>query len=162
MQLKAQGVVAVAVCLLNSFRNPENERVLAAQLSQHLPDLYISLSSTVAPQIREYPRTSTTAINAYATPITEPYLRGLEKGLREGGIPNKPLIMLSSGGIIGAGVAARIPVCMIESGPAAGALAASWYAQRLNLDRLLSFALGGTTAKACLIDNCKPLVTGSF
>ena len=161
-KLKANGVVSVAIALLNSFRNPENERAIAALLSERLPELYISLSSSVAPQIREYPRTSTTAINAYATPITEPYLRGLEEGLREAQIPNKPLIMLSSGGIIGAGVAGRNPVRMIESGPAAGALAASWYAQRLNLDRLLSFDMGGTTAKACLIENGKPLVTGSF
>jgi N-methylhydantoinase A len=161
-QLKAKGVVSVGICLLNSFRNPENERTVAALLAEWMPELHISLSSSVAPQIREYPRTSTTAINAYAMPITEPYLRGLEEGLREARIPNRPLIMLSSGGIIGAAVAARNPVRMIESGPAAGALAASWYAQRLDLDRLLSFDMGGTTAKACLIENRKPLVTGSF
>ncbi len=160
--LAADGVVSVAVCLINSFRNPANEQALATMLGAHAPDLYISLSSSVAPQIREYPRASTTAVNAYARPITEPYLRGLAEGLEAAGLKNQALIMLSSGGIIGAEVAARNPVRMIESGPAAGALAAAWYAERLGLDRLLSFDMGGTTAKACLIEDRKPLVTGSF
>ncbi len=161
-RLKAEGVSSVAVCLLNSFRNAANEREVAAILSEKAPELHISLSSTIAPQIREYPRTSTTAVNAYAMPITQPYLHGLQIGLEEAGIPNRVLIMLSSGGIIGADVAARNPVRMIESGPAAGALAASWYAERLGLDRLLSFDMGGTTAKACLIEDQEPLVTGTF
>jgi len=160
--LAARGVASVAVCLLNSFRNTANELAVGAVLKGKAPRLYVSLSSTVAPQIREYPRASTTAVNAYAQPITEPYLEGLALGLAERGMTNQPLIMLSSGGIIGAPVAARNPVRMIESGPAAGALAAAWYAERLGLDRLLSFDMGGTTAKACLIENRKPLVTGSF
>jgi N-methylhydantoinase A len=160
--MAAKGVVSVAVCLLNSFRNPANELAVGAVLKRAAGDLYVSLSSSVAPQIREYPRASTTAVNAYAQPITEPYLKGLALGLAERGMQNQPLIMLSSGGIIGAEVAARNPVRMIESGPAAGALAAAWYADRLGLDRLLSFDMGGTTAKACLIENRKPLVTGSF
>ena len=126
------------------------------------PSPHVSLSSRVAPQIREYPRASTTAINAYAMPIATPYLTGMARGLAAAAIPNKALIMLSSGGIIGAEVAADNPVRMIESGPAAGALAASWYAQRLGLDRLLSFDMGGTTAKACLIEDRKPLVAGAF
>lgn len=161
-RLKDEGVTSVAVSLLNSFRNAANERAVAAILSEKAPELHISLSSTIAPQIREYPRTSTTAVNAYAMPITQPYLHGLQIGLEDAGIPNRVLIMLSSGGIIGADVAARNPVRMIESGPAAGALAASWYAERLGLDRLLSFDMGGTTAKACLIENREPLVTGTF
>ncbi len=160
--LEAVGVVSVAVCLLNSFRNPANERAVGAALAAHAPHLHVSLSSRVAPQIREYPRASTTAINAYAMPIATPYLTGMARGLEAAAIPNKALIMLSSGGIIGAEVAAGHPVRMIESGPAAGALAASWYAQRLGLDRLLSFDMGGTTAKACLIEDRKPLVAGAF
>ena len=160
--LRKQGVVSAAICLINSFRNPANEQAVAAILKAALPDLYLSLSSSIAPQIREYPRTSTTAINAYTSPITEPYLRALAIRLDEMNVPNKPLIMLSSGGIIGADVAGRNPVRMIESGPAAGALAASYYAERLGLDRLLSFDMGGTTAKACLIEDRKPLVAGSF
>jgi N-methylhydantoinase A len=160
--MKAKGVVSAAICLINAFRNPANEKAIAEVLRAKAPDLYLSLSSSVAPQIREYPRASTTAVNAYATPITEPYLRGLAAGLEKAKVANTPLIMLSSGGVIGAEVAGRNPVRMIESGPAAGALAAAFYAERLGLDRLLSFDMGGTTAKACLIEDRKPLVTGSF
>jgi len=123
--MQAKGVVSVAICLINGFRNPANEQAVAAILRRVAPELYLSLSSSVAPQIREYPRTSTTAINAYTAPITEPYLRGLTIRLAEQQVPNKPLIMLSSGGIIGAEIAGRNPVRMIESGPAAGALAAT-------------------------------------
>jgi N-methylhydantoinase A len=162
VRLTAAGVVSVAVCLINSYRNPANEQVVGRVLKAGAPGLYVSLSSSVAPQIREYPRTSTTAVNAYAQPITEPYLTGLAEGLRAKGMKNQALIMLSSGGAIGTEVAGRNPVRMIESGPAAGALAAAWYAERLGLDRLMSFDMGGTTAKACLIENRKPLVTGSF
>ena len=160
--MRAAGVVSVAICLINGFRNPTNEQAVAAILKQVAPDLYLSLSSSVAPQIREYPRTSTTAINAYTAPITEPYLHGLTVRLADRRVPNKPLIMLSSGGIIGAEIAGRNPVRMIESGPAAGALAATYYAERLGLDRLLSFDMGGTTAKACLIEDRKPLIASSF
>ncbi|HWA62289.1 MAG TPA: hydantoinase/oxoprolinase family protein, partial [Caulobacteraceae bacterium] len=161
-KLKASGVASVAVCLINAFRNPANEQAIAQALREAAPDLYVSISSQVAPQIREYPRASTTAVNAYTTPITEPYLRGLSLGLEKAGVANRPLIMLSSGGVIGAEVAGRNPVRMIESGPAAGALAAAFFAERLGLDRLLSFDMGGTTAKACLIEERKPLVTGVF
>jgi N-methylhydantoinase A len=160
--LRKRGVVSVAICLLNSFRNPTNEQRVGAILKAALPDLYLSLSSTIAPQIREYPRASTTAINAYTTPITEPYLRALAIRLAQLKVRNKPLIMMSSGGIIGAEVASRNPVRMIESGPAAGALAATYFAERLGLNRLLSFDMGGTTAKACLIEDRKPLVASSF
>ncbi|HEY1448792.1 MAG TPA: hydantoinase/oxoprolinase family protein [Caulobacteraceae bacterium] len=161
-RLQDAGVVSVAVCLLNAFRNSENERIVGGMLKECAPEMHVSLSSRVAPQIREYPRASTTAVNAYAMPISQPYLTGLARGLEAARIPNRALIMLSSGGIIGAETAASHPVRMIESGPAAGALAASWYAERLGLDRLISFDMGGTTAKACLIEDRKPLVTGSF
>ncbi|HEY1928668.1 MAG TPA: hydantoinase/oxoprolinase family protein [Caulobacteraceae bacterium] len=161
-KLKAEGVVAAAICLINAFRNGANEQAIAQVLREEAPEIYLSLSSTVAPQIREYPRASTTAINAYTTPITEPYLKGLKIGLEKAGVANQPLIMLSSGGVIGADVAGRNPVRMIESGPAAGALAAAYFAERLGLDRLMSFDMGGTTAKACLIENRRPLVTGTL
>jgi N-methylhydantoinase A len=161
-EMLRQGVVSVAVCLLNSFRNPANEARVGAILRALAPALYVTLSSDVSPQIREYPRASTTAVNAFTMPITAPYLRALGAKLQAEGIPNKPLIMLSSGGVIGADIAGRNPVRMIESGPAAGALAASYFAELLDLDRLLSFDMGGTTAKACLIEHREPLVTGSF
>jgi N-methylhydantoinase A len=160
--LVAQQVASVAVCFLNSFRNPANEQRVAAILHDVAPGLYVTLSCDVSPQIREYPRASTTAVNAYTVPITAPYLRALGERLEAEHVPNKPLIMLSSGGVIGADIAGRYPVRMIESGPAAGALAASYFAELLQLDRLLSFDMGGTTAKACLIEKRQPLVTGSF
>jgi len=160
--LQARGVVSVAVCLINGFRNPANEQAAGAGLRRAAGALHISLSSSVAPQIREYPRASTTAINAYAAPVAEPYLTGMSRRLADIGAPNRPLIMLSSGGVIAADTASRNPVRMIESGPAAGALAAAHYAGRLGLSRLLSFDMGGTTAKACLIEDGRPMVTGAF
>ncbi|MPZ58053.1 MAG: hydantoinase/oxoprolinase family protein [Rhizobiales bacterium] len=160
--LRERGVISVAVCFLNAYRNPQNERVAAAALRESAPELYVSLSSDVSPQIREYPRTSTTVINAYTAPIAGPYLTRMAAMLRERGFVNAPMVMLSNGGVIGVSVAGRFPVRMIESGPAAGALAASYYADTLGLDRLLAFDMGGTTAKACLIENGAPFVSGFF
>ncbi len=126
------------------------------------PTSFITLSSDVAPQIREYPRASTATVNAYTMPISQPYLRRLRERLAREGFANSPLIMLSSGGVVGAETAGRNPVRMIESGPAAGALAACHYCDVLGIDRLMSFDMGGTTAKACLIENREPLITGLF
>jgi N-methylhydantoinase A len=160
--LKAASVRSVAICFLNSFANPDHERIVGKALGQLLPDVFISLSSDVAPQIREFPRASTTTVNAYTMPITQPYLRSLSARLTAEAVPNPPLIMLSSGGVVGAETAGRSPVRMIESGPAAGALAACHYAEVLGIDRLMSFDMGGTTAKACLIEHGQPLITGLF
>ena len=161
-ELRRLDVASVAICFLNAYRNPVNERRAADLVFKALPDVYLSLSSSVAPQIREYPRASTTAINAYTAPIVQPYLRALTGRLHDEGFPNKPLIMLSSGGIIGADIAGRYPVRMMESGPAAGALAATHFAELLKIPHLMSFDMGGTTAKACLIEQGKPLVTGQL
>jgi len=160
--LKSKGVVSVAVSFLNAYLNPVNERAMRDIIEKSVPDMYVSISSEVAPQIREYPRTSTVAMNAYTAPITGPYLDALRRGLKQRGFVNDPLIMLSNGGVIGIDVAKRFPVRMVESGPAAGALAASYYAEVLGLDRLLSFDMGGTTAKACIIEDRQPLVVGNF
>ncbi len=161
-QMRQADVKSVAICFLNSYANPANERAAAAIIRAQLPDVYVSISSEIAPQVREYPRASTTAINAYTMPVSRPYLQALRQRLADERYPNEPLIMLSSGGIIGAEIAGRSPVRMIESGPAAGALAASHYAELLELDSLMSFDMGGTTAKACLIEQGRPLVTGLF
>ncbi len=160
--LKAHNVAAVGICFLNSFANPANEQFVAEILSSELPDVFICTSFEVAPVIREYPRASTTAVNAYAMPVAQPYLARLSERLRGDGFSQSPLIMLSSGGVVGADIAGRNPVRMIESGPAAGALAASYYSERLGLERIIAFDMGGTTAKACLIENHAPLVTGEF
>lgn len=156
------GARAVAICFLNSFANPANERLVAQELTSRYPDLFVCISSDVAPQIREYHRASTASVNAYAMPISKPYLERLTERLGREGFSNTPLIMLSSGGVVSAETAGRHPVRMIESGPAAGALAACHYAEVLGLDRLMSFDMGGTTAKACLIEERTPLVTGLF
>jgi N-methylhydantoinase A len=161
-EIGARGIRSLAICFLNSFANPAHERAVAQRIARHLPDLFITLSSDVAPQIREYPRASTATVNAYTMPISQPYLRRLGERLTREGFPNSPLIMLSSGGVVGAETAGRNPVRMIESGPAAGALAACHYCEVLGIDRLMSFDMGGTTAKACLIENREPLVTGLF
>lgn len=156
------GVRSVAVCLLNAYKNGTNENTVRKVLADEAPDLFVSVSSEVAPQMREYPRASTTALNAYTMPIVQPYLEALIEGLRAAGFRQDLLIMLSSGGVISAEIAGRNPVRMIESGPAAGALAATYYAKLLDRDQLLSFDMGGTTAKACFIQNRQALVTGVF
>jgi N-methylhydantoinase A len=161
-ELSRNKVVSVAVSFLNAYINPANERAMRDLILAHAPNMYVSISSDVAPQIREYPRTSTVAMNAYVAPITKPYLEALRAGLKQRGFANDPLIMLSNGGVIGVDMASRFPVRMVESGPAAGALAAAYFAEVLGLDRLLSFDMGGTTAKACIIEDRQPLVVGDF
>lgn len=160
--IAGKGVESVAICLLNAYKVADNEQAIRETLQRELPDLYISLSSDVAPQMREYLRASTTVVNAYTQPITRPYLVALKQELASRSFPNDPLIMLSNGGIIGSDVAGRFPVRMIESGPAAGALVASYFADKMGIDNLLSFDMGGTTAKACIIQDREPLVSGEF
>src|SRR5689334_22134908 len=113
--LKNKGVVSVAVSFLNAYLNPVNERAMRDIIQKRVSDIYVSISSEVAPQIREYPRTSTVAMNAYTVPITGPYLDALRRGLKQRGFVNDPLIMLSNGGVIGIDVARRFPVRMVES-----------------------------------------------
>ncbi len=161
-ELAARRVSCVAICLLNSYRNPENERRVRQILTDAAPAVRVTLSSDVAPQMREYLRASTAALNAYAVPVCGPYLNGLMSRLREQGCALEPLIMLSNGGVVSARVAGNFPVRMIESGPAAGALAAGRIAKRQGIENLISFDMGGTTAKACLIQRGEPLVTGEF
>jgi N-methylhydantoinase A len=161
-EMAAKGVQAVGLCLLNAYRNGANERAARAAMTAAVPGLHVTLSCEVSPQIREYPRASTTVMNAYTQPIVAPYLDALAAELARRGFPNRPLIMLSNGGVVGTQLAGAFPVRMIESGPAAGALAATHVAETLGLDRLLSFDMGGTTAKACLVLDRKPLVAGEF
>ncbi|NOX69775.1 MAG: hydantoinase/oxoprolinase family protein [Gammaproteobacteria bacterium] len=160
--LVAKNVSTIAVCFLNSYRNPDNERRFRDILHEIAPDLFITLSSDVAPQMREYLRTSTTAINAYTVPITRPYLNALIEKLQQQGVDHEPLIMLSNGGVVGARTAGTYPVRMIESGPAAGALVAGFIARKHGIENLISFDMGGTTAKACIVQGGEPLVIGDF
>lgn len=161
-QCRDKGVVSVAVCFLNSYRNGANEEEVQRIFAQEAPEIYVSLSSVIAPQMREYLRASTVAINAYTVPITRPYLLALIEELDTRGFKQQPLIMLSNGGVIGADRASTMPVRMIESGPAAGALVACYFSRIFDIPDLISFDMGGTTAKACIVQDHEPLVTGTF
>jgi N-methylhydantoinase A len=159
---RAEGVEAVAVTFLHSYRNAEHERAAGDWLREHLPGVAVSLSSEVAPEIREYERTSTTATNAYVQPLAEAYLRSLGDQLRDEGFERNLYLMLSSGGITTLETAARFPVRLVESGPAAGVLAAVFYGRLVGDRDLVSFDMGGTTAKMCLIKDGQPEMASTF
>jgi N-methylhydantoinase A len=153
---------ALVVCLLHAYRNPLHEQQIGAYLREHFPDLAVSLSSDVAPEIREYERMSTTSANAYVQPLAARYLRDLEQRLQNGGYQRDLYLMLSSGGITTAATAIDFPIRLVESGPAAGALAARFYGTLTGHADLVSFDMGGTTAKICVITQGKPLMTNTF
>jgi N-methylhydantoinase A len=159
-QLREQAVDAVAVCLINAYANPANERAVAAALSTL--DVPVCTSSEVAPQIREYPRMATTACNAATMPLVASYLGDLQDWLAQVGFSGQLMIMLSNGGVVSSDVARRCPVRLVESGPAAGALAGMWHARKLDEPRLLCIDMGGTTAKACIIEDFRALLTPDF
>ncbi len=159
--LRAMDIDAVAVCLINSYADPTNERLVGDHLRREL-GVPVCISSDISPQIREYPRMITTACNAATMPVIGPYLDELQKWLASEGFGGSVLMMLSNGGVVSADDAAQAPIRLVESGPAAGALAGSWFARRLGLDRLLCFDMGGTTAKSCLIDHGEPELTNTF
>jgi N-methylhydantoinase A len=160
--LGAQGVEAIAICLLHAYRNPAHERALATLCDEILPGVPVSCSSDVVPEIREYERTSTTTANVYVMPLMARYLDDLERKLQGLGVPGRLYVMMSAGGIATPETAKRVPIRLVESGPAAGALAAARSARQVGLDRLLSFDMGGTTAKACVIDRGEPLLAREF
>ena len=159
--LRAADVESVAVCLLNSYVNETNEAKIAAHLRRELA-VPVCISADISPQIREYPRMVTTACNAATMPVIGPYLDELQKWLSSEGFGGSVLMMLSNGGVVSADDAADGPIRLVESGPAAGALAGSWFARRLGVERLLCFDMGGTTAKACLIEGGEPQLTNTF
>ena len=151
--LLAEKVEAIAVCLLNSFANPVHEAMLKEIIVAKAPHLPRSLSFEVLPEIKEYERTSTTVINAYVMPIVATYLRALRKGLDAGGIPARLLLMQSNGGLTTDGAAAERPMNIIESGPAGGVVGAQALARAKDLDRIITFDMGGTTAKASMVEH---------
>jgi len=161
-KLLDENVEAVAVCFLHSFTNPQHEQAAAAWLHEHLPRLTVSISAEVAPEIREYERMSTTVCNAYVQPLTERYLHRLQADLSELGFRHHLYLMLSSGGITTLDTAARFPVRLIESGPAAGVLASVFYGKKLGEENLVSFDMGGTTAKMCVIKHGEPAMSDDF
>jgi len=153
---------AVAICFLHAYRNGAHEQQVAAFLATRFPQLACSLSSEVAPEIREYERMSTTVANAYVQPLASRYLLRLETQLQRLGYPRPLYLMLSSGGITVAATAARFPIRLVESGPAAGALAAIFYGQVTGHPNLVAFDMGGTTAKLCVISQGRAQMTHTF
>ncbi len=160
--LLRDGVEALAVVLLHSFRNPAHERIVREVVESEFPSLTLALSSDVMPEIREFERTSTTVANVYVKPIARRYLTKLRIDVQRLGFRGDLYIMLSNGGITTCETASEYPIRLIESGPAAGALAASFYSQLKGLDHVISFDMGGTTAKICVIDQGQPMVTTEF
>ncbi|MFY7959094.1 MAG: hydantoinase/oxoprolinase family protein [Elsteraceae bacterium] len=160
--LKDLEVSAVAVCFLHAYANSAHELRVRALLSEAMPELSISLSCEVCPEIREYERTSTTVANAYVQPLMGRYLRRLEAMLKDGGYQGPVYLMTSGGGLTTIDVAARLPIRLVESGPAGGAILAAHIAGLTGEDKLLSFDMGGTTAKICLIERGQPQMSRSF
>lgn len=158
----AGGVRSAAICFLHSYVNPAHEERAAEILREEAPDLPVSLSSQVSPVFREYERASTTVVNAYVMPAVRAYIRRIEEGLKGRGFSGSLFVMQSNGGIAASDVVERFPIRIIESGPAAGALTAARYAEAAGTGNLLSFDMGGTTAKVCLIEGGRPSLTGSF
>jgi N-methylhydantoinase A len=154
--IAGRGVEAVAVGYLHSFTNPDHERRTGEALARRLPQVAITLSSDVSPEMREYERFSTACANAYIQPLMRRYLAGLERELNRAGFACPLLLMTSGGGITTVETAMHFPVRLIESGPAAGAIFAACIARQNGLDQVLSFDMGGTTAKICLIDQGEP------
>jgi N-methylhydantoinase A len=161
-ELVDNGIEAVAIAFLHSFTNPRNEQRAAEAVRAAAPDLRVSLSSEVAPEIREYERSSTTIANVYVQKLVEEYLADLQERLRRLGFSGSLHIMLSNGGIATPETAARFPIRLLESGPAGGALAAAAFGSLANTGDLLSFDMGGTTAKLCVIEGGEPLIASEF
>jgi N-methylhydantoinase A len=160
--LKQEKVESIAVGLLHAFVNPIHERRIQAILNDALPDIPVSLSSEVSPEMREWERFSTTVANAYVQPMMASYLRRLETGLHEAGAVAPLFLMMSGGGLTTIETACRFPIRLVESGPAGGAIFSAHIARECGLGSVLSFDMGGTTAKICLIDDFKPQTARTF
>jgi N-methylhydantoinase A len=152
-RMRAERIASVAICLLHSYANPAHERAVADAVRGALPEVAISISSEILPEIKEYPRTSTTVINAYVQPVVRAYITALDARLRALGIDAPLRLMQSNGGLASAAFAAEAPAHIIESGPAAGVVGAAVLARRLNESGVITFDMGGTTAKAGLVEH---------
>src|SRR5215472_575842 len=157
-----QNIEAVAVGFLHSFTNPDHERRVGEAIARRLPQVAVSLSSDVSPEMREYERFSTACANAYLQPLIGSYLGKLERELEQSGFRCPMLLMTSGGGITTTETAIRFPVRLVESGPAGGAIFAACIARQHGLDHVVSFDMGGTTAKICFIDQGRPQTARAF
>ncbi|MGC1875927.1 MAG: hydantoinase/oxoprolinase family protein [Pseudolabrys sp.] len=160
--LAAEEVEAVAIGFLHSFTNPAHEHRVGDAIARALPNIAVTLSSDVSPEMREYERFSTACANAYLQPMIGRYLANLERNLQRAGFRCPMLLMTSGGGITSVETAIRFPVRLVESGPAGGAIFASCVARQNGLDEVVSFDMGGTTAKICLIDKAQPQTARAF
>ena len=161
-ELREEGVEALAICFLHSYMNAAHEERAREIVADEWPEVAITISSEVCPEIREYERMSTACANAYVQPMMARYLGRLEAGLANTGLSCPLLLMMSSGGITTVETASRQPIRLVESGPAGGAILAQNIAAQNGLGRVLSFDMGGTTAKITLIDDCEPLLSRAF
>ena len=160
--LRAQNVESVAFAFLHSYANPEHERRAAAILKEELPAIWVTLSSAVCPEIREYERTSTAVANAYVQPLIDGYLARMAEALQVEQFRGAIYLVTSGGGVTSIETARRFPVRLVESGPAGGAIFAAQIAARLGETKVLSFDMGGTTAKICLIEQYQPKTSRVF
>ncbi len=160
--LVRQGVESVAVSFLHAYHNPAHEQLVKMMLQREFPQLSVSISSEVSPEIREYERTSTTVCNAYVQPLVDHYLQRMESALARDGFRGRFLLMLSSATLAAPDVARRFPVRLLESGPAAGALIAGHIGSLIGQHDVVGFDMGGTTAKICLVRDGRPKVTPSI
>lgn len=161
-ELADQGVDAIGVCFINSYLNPVHETRAVELLKREFPDIPITASTVVAPEIREYERASTVAANAYVLPLMRHYITDLRQKLVGMGLQGPLNVMLSGGGIASLEVAQETPIQMIESGPAAGAISGAYYGKLTSSESVIAFDMGGTTAKMCLIENGEPEHSNSF
>jgi N-methylhydantoinase A len=161
-RLRAAGVESLAVCLINSYANHVHERAIGELAQEELPGVPVSLSVDVLPVIREFDRTSTTVINAFLRPVVGSYIERLTAALRRVGSRAPLLLLQSGGGVLPAADAARLPAYGVESGPSAGVMASAALARDLGLDRVISFDMGGTTAKAAVVLDGTPAQADEF
>jgi N-methylhydantoinase A len=161
-RLREAGVVSLAVCLLHAYINPLHEQKIADMVADEWPEVALSLSSAVSPELGEYERSSTTVANAFVHPVFRDYVDRLVAALAELGFSRELLLVLSDGRCVRAGVATRFPIRLVQSGPAAGAEAARLFGELAEVDDVLCFDMGGTTAKACLIPEGQPERTVNF
>jgi N-methylhydantoinase A len=155
-ELKRQEVKAVAVCFLFSYVNPDHEKMMRKIIEEECPGAFVSISSDIDPQIREYERSSTVAIDAAVKPVMDLYIGSLEDGLQQAGFKCRLMIMKASGGVMSSAAARGIPVQTIESGPAGGSIGAAAMAKSLGANNLIAIDMGGTTFKVSLIDRGMP------
>lgn len=151
--VRANDIEAVAVCFLHAYRNPAHERAAGEILRSRLPDRVVCLSSEVLPEMLEFERSSTTVVNAYIAPLISRYLARLRGRISESGVKAPILVMQSNGGLVSAGTAAHRPVSIIESGPAAGVVAAAALARKSGHQNVIALDMGGTTTKASIVEN---------